>query len=163
MAKFTDRHGRDWIVDVLVMHIPILRKEFGIDLKERDWPGKLAALVEGSDEEFVRLLGVLCDEQVKAAKLTPEDFIGGFNVQTLIDAGSALEEAFTDFSLRSSQMRLKAKEKTAILRDRLDRKAAELIEMRAEAEIQKALAVIDSTLKPPAGNSPESSASIPSA
>jgi len=156
MAKFTDRLGRDWTIDVLVMHLPILRKEFGVDLKEKDWPLKLSRLVESSDEEFVRLLGVLCDEQVKANKLTPDDFVAGFNVQTLIDAGAALEDAFTDFSLRSSQARQAVKEKTVILRERLDRRTAEMVNLEADRVMEATLNNLDSTLKNSAGNSPES-------
>lgn len=166
MAKFVDRLGREWRVDVLVAHLPILRKDFGVDLKSKEWPRQVSDLVEGDDEGFVSLLGTLCDEQVKASNLTPEQFIAGFDVRTLIAAGDAVEDAFTDFSpvlRRSNTTRQKVKDKTASLRERIDRRMADAVDVEAEARIEEAMVSLDATLKNSAGGSPASSESTPTA
>lgn len=162
MAKFTDRLGREWRVEILVMHLPMLRKEFGVDMKAKDWPQKLAAVIEDDAEEFVRLLGLLVDEQAKTAGISPDEFVAGFDASTLTAAAQAVEETITDFFQRSKppMVRERMKAKASALRERIDREMTAQFETIADAAIEQAVSGI---LKPSAGNSPELSESTPTA
>lgn len=101
MAKFTDKAGREWAVELTVGDLAALRKEAGFDLSPC-FTGKadLIDLIYGDHERLARALWVLCEADATRAGVTPEQFGRALPGRVLAAAGDALLEAVADFRHR---------------------------------------------------------------
>lgn len=96
MARFTDKKGREWTLDLdvgLAEHVS-KEAEVNLALSSGDW---IRVVVEPTGRKLVEVLWLLVEEQAKATSITPEDFARGFGGDQLEKAGAALREAVVDF------------------------------------------------------------------
>ena len=98
MAKFTDRLGRDWTLDITVHDIIQVRKGLGIDLFNA-FAGDYAvySAIVSDVEKLVGVAYILCRDQITRAGLTEEDFGKGVAGDSLRGLADAFSEALVDF------------------------------------------------------------------
>lgn len=98
MASFTDGEGATWQVRLTVGHLAALRADFGLD------PNKMVR----SDEEFAKLfdldpeklvgaLYLICEAQIEKAGLSPAQWAGRFDAETVQAGTVAFGDAVLDF------------------------------------------------------------------
>lgn len=102
MASFKDYKGTTWVVRIVVGDLDRIKTDAGIDLGGIVSNGdSVRNLLKADPGAFVRILYVLCEEQIKEAKLSPEEFARRFDAETRWAASDALLEALVnDFSPR---------------------------------------------------------------
>ncbi len=97
-TKFKDAVGREWELRLFLPDIPEL-KELGLDLNKAR-KDSTAFDVLNDVETFGRVMGHLCEEQIKSKTLTYEQFAQGFDGPTCFAAIDALMEAWIVFYQR---------------------------------------------------------------
>ena len=100
MAKFKDKTGREWEIEVTRGHLKRLRIDHQIDLRDAlkdKREGNSVAEAIGDDERFGQLMWVFCEEQAESAGIEPEKFAYLFNGDVTRDATAAIWEAIFDF------------------------------------------------------------------
>lgn len=145
MAKFSDGVGREWELAITFGHIGPLKRDAGLDL-ERPNTDAFMNVLYSSPFGLVNAVWVLIQKQ--AATLTKDDWLESMGSEALDAAGDALMEALVDFIHRRRSASVKAK-------------LPELMAAVDKAHAKAADAAMTSALKKLAGDSPESSASIP--
>lgn len=149
MASFKDADSREWKLRLTVGLLGDVRRDAGIDLGAAiKSPKDLAAILYADPADLVKVLWVLVEFQAKEANVSPEEFGHAFDGSAIERAGEALLEAVADFFPRSVIGR-KIKSNLPALLAQVDRE----IVSRMDAAL--------STSNGSAGNSPESSESIP--
>lgn len=100
MAKFKDREGKEWSIDITIGHLKALREDFGIDLRTALKPDDttFAEKVLADLEQLGRVLWVFCGPQAEKAGLDEEAFAFRFDGETVERAATALWQALWDFS-----------------------------------------------------------------
>lgn len=99
MAKFKDKEGRDWLIEITRGHLKPLRERFGLDLndvvsKDKDNP---LAVILSDIEKSGDLFWFLCEREAKKANISEADFPYLFNGQVIEDASAAVYEAVLEF------------------------------------------------------------------
>jgi hypothetical protein len=120
--EFVDNANRTWRVEIHALNAGAIRRELGLDLLDAT-----AYLEKLTDPvRLVEVLFVLLDDQITAARLSPEEFARGLTGDALVAATRALWHALASFV---------PSKKGAILRDlwkRLEISDAEFTEHAAE-------------------------------
>ena len=100
MAKFTDCLEREWDLTLTLGAVSRVRKSHKIDLGKilSDHKELVRLLYEDFDMLGQVLYGLL-EKQIKAANLTDDDFIDGFDGPAIQRARDAFAEAIANFSL----------------------------------------------------------------
>ena len=161
MAKFKDKKGREWSLDLDVYLVEQIhtRTQFKIDKMIEEGPLGIKD-VFGDVIKFGQLLWIMCEEQAVTRSVTPEDFARLFNGDVFEDAGEAFVESLADFSPRQQRTALKA------VRQKMKELRAETIPIlleKIDRECQKALAETKAELASSTSvtTTPTSSASTP--
>ncbi len=97
MAKFTDKKGREWVLELDGFLIRDVRKECeGLDLNQ---PQDAAPIFIKDKVRLVETLWILCREQAKARtpSIDYREFAKGIVNETLTGAETALIECMNDF------------------------------------------------------------------
>lgn len=149
MAKFIDKKGREWEVDITFGDLEKIKDVCGVDLTLGIDAAQLAQTVFGNPASFGKMMFVLVEDQANEKGVSPEEFAKGFNLATIESATAAFLESFTNFFLRSPAAAAKAIEKLGKAREMASNAATELM----EAEAEKVLSSL-------AGKSAESLASL---
>ena len=144
MARFKDALNREWKIEILYPDVKELR-ELGFDLNKAKRDSDVMSTLE-DNEIFGRVIGYLCESQIKAAGITEKEFFKGFNGAACWAAIYAIIEAFTNFSLPPGPAQAATKR---------------LPELIQKNEARMIAAIENSASSGSAANSPESSASIP--
>lgn len=98
MAKFKDRHGREWAVSLTLADFRRLREEAGVELNDALADADtFAGLLYGDPFRLGRIMWVLCGRQAAAAGLTEDQFADGFDADALVRCGEAAVGALVDF------------------------------------------------------------------
>lgn len=153
MAKFRDRAGDEWGVEITIGDLDALRAA-GLDLgKVGSDPAALDVL--DTPETVGKVLWVLCGEQAEKRGLSPEQFARRFNGPTLFAAGDAVTEAVADFSQRPAV--------AAAIRSKLPGAMARLdaVKIAAWETVLEKVGTTPSGSTGSAGNSPASPGSTP--
>lgn len=100
MTTFTDADGRAWRVEFDGLLLDEVEKSTGIDLADLSGGG-LARLDEHAPS-LIRVLTVLCAEEISAKKLTPKEFAKGIRREAFPAAMKAVLAAAEDFFPKSS-------------------------------------------------------------
>ncbi len=108
MAKFVDRHGREWRLELTLLFIKELRINAEVSLGKASDADKLGETVFSDPEKMGRAFWVLCEKQAEKANLSPEEFADCFDGDTLERATLAFMEMCIDFFHRGEN-RIKAK------------------------------------------------------
>lgn len=116
MAQFTDKQGREWMIEITLGDVPPL-KELGLDV-EAVFDDPKAASAAGRVEVLGRALWHLCEEQAREREVTPERFARAITGPVRWDAAAALEAAVLDFTLPPAAA-TKAKARLSAERDRV--------------------------------------------
>lgn len=95
---FQDTEGRTWTFDINWLTATRCLKETGVDLFNilKDGLGKVSALLQ-DPIEMMSVFTCLLAEQMKAQKVTPEDFARSFSGDVVEDSARAFCEALADF------------------------------------------------------------------
>lgn len=110
MSRYKDKLDREWSIDLDFGLVEEVRKRHDLDLIDLAGIGRAFVAFAYSDLRLMgELLYTLCEDQVKAKGLTPEEFGKGHNGATLERAKLALEEAISDFSPSPEMKEAKAK------------------------------------------------------
>ncbi len=154
MATFKDNAGREWLVSINTLQLRRVREATGFELGKL-LDDKLRRLHEiASDPELLcRVLFVLCSKQREA--VTEEQFFESLSGDQLEAAFDAFVKAYADFcpsQRRALLLTLVAKEKELTVAVTA-KGIADLVAVTPEGMIE--------TLSKPAGDSAESSESIP--
>ena len=151
MPKFTDRTGRVWIVELDVATLNRIRAKLEVDLYSAldDEFSGLRSLLEDLPK-LVDVLYLACEREAKEKNVSDEDFGRSLAGDALEDAGHALVDALIDFFPHRKA------------RDALQR-AVRISRQRQNQTLDRVLDGLDAIGNGNAGNSPESSASIPAA
>jgi hypothetical protein len=151
MARFTDRHHREWDLEITIAHLVKLRDR-GLDLNA---VGKNPKCLDGlgNPETLGEVLWILCEPQASTRGIAPEQFTDGFNGKTIFAATAAMQDAIADFTQPPE-----VAETTKRLRPGALMKLTKRIQARMESEMER----IGSGSNDGVGISPESSESIPS-
>jgi hypothetical protein len=169
MAKFQDRRGRAWLVELDLGAMTRVLREADVDLLTLHNPDSEALRILRDDP--VRLLDVLLAllrPQIKAAGITEEDFAGGLLEEHVWQAVEALLEGVTDYYPPEKRAALKPLMERVIgaarnVRDRAARKVMQVMatenldELQTKIERQIERSISGSST----GSSPASPASIP--
>lgn len=148
MAKFVDRLGREWELEIDLSLLAPLR-EAGLNVGDVMRDPKLFGGF--THETMGRVLWVACEEQAKARGLSPEEFAKGFSGPVIYSAGDALWSALLDFGQRPAVATAIKNRLPALMRK---------AETEAVAEIDRLLSAAATTgSSASAGGSPASSAS----
>ena len=98
LSKFTDPTGREWLCEITIATVKVLRRDLGIDLREALKPHSEAfAKVMGDPEKFGQLMWVILEKQAEKAGVAPEQFGELFDGETVRAAGLAVWEAIWSF------------------------------------------------------------------
>ena len=100
MPQFQDAQGRQWSIELDGLLLDDVLRETDIDLADLA-AGGLAKIDEHAPS-LVRVLCVLCGEQIKNQKLTPRDFAKAIRGECLTSAVQAVEVAVEDFFPKST-------------------------------------------------------------
>jgi hypothetical protein len=149
MAKFTDRTGHVWLVDLDVATLNRIRAKLEVDLYaalDEDFAG-LRALLEDLPK-LVDVLYLACERAAKESNVSDEDFGRSLAGDALEDAGQALVDAVIDFFPHRKA------------RDALQR-AVRISRQQQSETLDHVLGRLDAIWNASAGNWPASSASIP--
>lgn len=126
MAKFVDREGRAWRIELSVDGIGHIRRETGVNLNDafvRDDAGRTPLMRLATDTEgLVAVLYAACEDQVTERGLTPRDFAKAFDGDAVESGIAALSEALCDFfpkHLREPMHRARRKIETRLETNRL--------------------------------------------
>lgn len=98
MPKFKDRNGKDWSVNLTVASLKRVDEQAEFDLLnllDENLNG-LAALYD-NPIKLVEVVYAICEPQIEAAEMTPEEFGESFAGQSLHDAAEAVVEATAAF------------------------------------------------------------------
>ncbi len=98
MASFKDSKGREWTLAITVGDLDRVQADANTDLEK---------VLENKAEELVKLLSsprrlvsvafCLCEDQAKAASVSPEDFGRSITGEVLTQLANAFLDAVTDF------------------------------------------------------------------
>jgi len=148
MASFK-AGGRSWKIHLNIGLLGTIKRDAGIDLAGMLASGeKFAAIVTCDPEILGQILFLVCESEIAAAGLSPEQFASGIDGDALDEAIEALIEAAIDFFP-------KARGRSA-MKAALPRAMARMVE-ETNREVETRL----SRFLQSAGNSPDSSESIP--
>lgn len=95
MSKFTDKAGREWVLELHMAHSKRVREATGVKLLDLENGGAFAALCD--PETCVDVLWAILQKEAKARGLGPEDFAAGLTGDFYIAASNALFDAICDF------------------------------------------------------------------
>lgn len=131
MQTFQDTKNRTWRIELNGGVAKRMRTALGVDffrLVDNSFE-KLNALFQ-DDVQFVDVLAVVCEEQLKAANVTDADFATGFAGEVYEAAANAFTEALIDFTQgRSGAALLRSmKAKSLAAMEIQNRKAATAVE-----------------------------------
>ncbi len=99
MAKFTDKAGREWVIDLTAGDLRDVRVQTGVELgKLLTAPDKLAAVLFGDREKFGDVLWMLVAEQAEKRGVTAPAFFKGLDGPTNGRAALAMLDAVADFT-----------------------------------------------------------------
>ncbi|MEI8197016.1 MAG: hypothetical protein WCI73_14045, partial [Phycisphaerae bacterium] len=98
MARFTDRQGREWVLDLSVQDLKTVRSELDLNLFDAfaDNYRSYNDLVS-NPERLVAVVYLLCQRQAQVAGVSPEDFGAAIAGDVLASLGDAFTEALIDF------------------------------------------------------------------
>lgn len=134
MAKFADRFGREWLVELDVAGFERVRKATDVDLQTvvdelgaLDGRTEQLAALARDPVRLVRVLWVLCERQAanKAPAVEPEEFGRGFGGDAVEDASAALLDELVSFTPRRVRDVLRAG--LAQVKQERDRAAAKVL------------------------------------
>lgn len=146
---FKTKDGAEWDLTLDVGHLAALRTDAGFDLTAAMKSGDaLAMALFGDPETFAGVLWVIVREQAEKRGVDREAFYRVLGPQAVDAAADAFVQALVDFYHRRRAPAIKAQ--LPALLATLDRKHTEVAE-----------AAMSAALRSYAGDSPESSASIP--
>ena len=91
MRHFKDADGRSWNIAINVNLIELVQSRLDIDIADMYF--ETGSRVFASSPLLVRLLYVVCEKQIEAARVTPESMVG----DALEHGALALMEAIADF------------------------------------------------------------------
>lgn len=130
MRTFKDAAGRDWTL-ALNFGMALKLKAEGIDLLPTK-PSQDDFFMQLQTDVFTAfdLLQRLCEEQQKAAGVTPEAFAAAFDADATMRATEALIEEVTDFiqTIRKTDLYRRITTKATEIQTRAKEKAAKLLE-----------------------------------
>jgi len=96
--RFTDRVGRDWLVDINYTTIVAVRRALDVDLLDIGNPdGKLLSTLFDDPITRVAVLYVLCSDQAASRQITEEDFGRAMAGDAILAATEALLNSLIDF------------------------------------------------------------------
>lgn len=125
MAKFTDRHGREWMVDVTVGTVMRLRQDLDLDIVDL-LGGKTTIWDLLADPvTLVRIIYVTCRDQLEPAKVSVEEFAGGLAGPSLRAAAEAFKDSYANF--------IDDPEKAALFRDAMNKAQAAISAVTTKA------------------------------
>lgn len=154
MAKFTDRAGRAWAVDLDFETADAIRDDVGLDLIDAAVFDKtFMALAYGDPRKLREVLWLCCREQAEKAAVDRAAFSKGFGPAQLHAALEAIQEAVASFSPRPELAEAKRQAFRAITE-----MARKQMPAAMTAQIRKAAS---RTPDDSDGNSPASSAESP--
>ncbi|MEM9825091.1 MAG: hypothetical protein AAF958_00805 [Planctomycetota bacterium] len=120
MAKFQDKTGDEWIVDISVFTIEQARTRAAVDLAKMD--GELFEVLETDPVKLANVLFVCCEQQAQQRDVTDVDFGRRLGGKAIAEGTRALLEALVDFfpnrgaAIMEAQRHFEAIEKQAIER-----------------------------------------------
>lgn len=144
MPRFNDRHHREWNVELTVAGLKRVQQQTDfplLSLLDDDLKG-LAELYD-DPVQLVEILYALCEPQVEAAELTPEEFGESFAGEVLQQAANAVVEATAAFYRSPKQGRILRAMRQKIeagSEHHLDRVAETIKNIDVVAEMDRALA-----------------------
>ena len=175
MRTFQDNAGRTWTVTLNIWAVKKVRDLLGVDLLDLSGSGRTINPTSAREGEelpdgllcrlladpilLVDVLYVVCKEQADGANVTDEQF-GRSMAGDAIDAATrAFLEELADFT-PSPRDRARAKRVIEATWKLIDR-AQDVLDARADAQMEKAAEVALSALGSSSGSSPASSEPIP--
>jgi len=159
MQKFSDRTGREWLVDVTVATIQDARKTLGVDLI--DAAGEVLARLQSDPVLLVDVLYVVCRDQAGAEGVS-DDAFGRLMAGDVIDeATTALLEAMLNFfpklrrpAIRAAWNRYQELETSAtnqIMSRMADKSIDQAVTRRVDQHLDAALELIGIPSNTPTG------------
>lgn len=125
MAKFTDKTGDEWVIDLNVGLIEDIKDSTGVDfdllLNE---PEKLATILFTEPKKLVEVLYVCCMEQCEKRNVQPKSFGYRFDRESIDKAANALIESIVTFYPRAAAGRVLAEEIPGLIKT-IDQKIAQ--------------------------------------
>lgn len=95
MASFQDAEGRKWAVNLDGLLLEQIESETGIDLADLSAGG--IAQVEQKAASLVRVLSIVCGDEIGDRNLTARDFSRGIRGAALVSGFGAIVQALRDF------------------------------------------------------------------
>ena len=95
MAYFKDITGQEWSIEFDGLLLDRARSETSLDLG--DLSGKAYVTIENDIASLVKVLAVLCREQIETRKVTREAFAKLIRKDVIVDAIAAIMAAAADF------------------------------------------------------------------
>jgi len=97
MSTFTDKNGKDYVIEFDGPSLEKIKKDYGVDLSAVDGSGVVAVANDGP--LLANVCWVLCQKQAKDAGISAEAFGKAmYKGEVFEGAGEALRQALTDFT-----------------------------------------------------------------
>lgn len=158
-SAFTDRHGRTWTIEGSLDLFGRVRAETGVNLL--DIVGEQSCVQQLRDPYLLGQVAYqLCEKQIAARKMTPEEFSDGFDGDVLERIAAVILDEVVFFS----PSRIRPTLQTIVARSReAEKRLAEITNSRLDEIARQTDEALErlTTLSASATSSPASSASTP--